>query len=98
MNDQPEKIIELKRPVACRETVGTCRIDDGELNVRLTLEADAIGTVPDVLNVEAWLRAYLKTPTTVEEVAIAAADHWKMKATAEGESRTHGTITATCGG
>jgi hypothetical protein len=89
--------IQLERPLAWRYTslrhVGRCRIDGGDLRLRLRLAAFD-RTVPDVLAVEEWLTQTLAQPTTVAELALAAADHWSMRATVTGSSATHGPITA----
>lgn len=71
---------------------GTCLIAKGVLRVSLELEK-FLFDAPDVEEVERWLRDHMALPTTVEAVAVAARERWKMIVTVRGHSDSHGTIT-----
>ncbi len=92
--------IDLPRPVSWRYVSlprrGTCRIDKRRFDLTLVLSGE-VCRVPDVLQVEAWLVKLLSTPTTVEEVALAAYAAFGIRAEAKGQTATHGEISATVG-
>lgn len=79
----------------CLPAVMTCALYGDEVPVSVLLSRAVTAEVPDVILVEAWLRGHLKTPTTVERLAVDVSDRWRACATVEGEAPRHGVITAT---
>lgn len=75
--------------------VGRCRLADDEMYVCLALSRTGADEAPDVCEVEAWLKEFLASPTTAEEVALAAAARWGMTAHVEASAASHGPIACT---
>lgn len=81
----------------CCPREGKCSLNGEPMYAHVTLEsAGPTDEVPDVCEVEAWLKAFLKgTPTTAEELAFAAAERWQMTAHVSASASGHGPIEAT---